>query len=377
MPDLRSLPPIDHAAHRHAVRSRLAAAELDVLLVTDPANVRYLTGFAGSNGQVLLGRQATDDRLVTDHRYEERARTEARGLEVVLSRDPLAVAVQHAAGRDSNGTLGVEADHLSWQQAERLRALAEDARRSPVATLAVRPTTGLVEEGRVVKDAAELARLAEACRLTVDALSWLLTEVARAGRTERELAIALERRFVDLGADGVAFPSIVAAGPNGAVPHHAPTDRPLARGELLTVDCGAVVDGYHADCTRTIALGDPPDELAAVHEVVRQAQATGRAAAVAGATGADVDAAARGVIAAAGFGERFVHGTGHGLGLRVHEAPTVGQGGHATLAAGTALTVEPGIYLPGVGGVRIEDTIVVTADGPAHILTDLSRELRP
>ncbi len=369
MPDPGSLPPIDHAAHRDAARSRLATAELALLLVTDPANVRYLTGFAGSNGQVLIARDAADDRLITDDRYVERAATEAPGLEVVVSREPLPVAIDHAAGR--HPALGFEADHLTWRQGERLRGLAADA------DVRVEPTTGTVERPREVKDTAELARLTAACQVTVDALTWLLAEVVAAGRTERELALTLERRFLDLGGDGVAFPSIVAAGPNGAIPHHAPTDRPLAEGELLTVDCGAIVDGYHADCTRTVAVGDVAAELVTIHEVVREAQAAGRAVAVAGATVGHVDAAARDVIATAGFGPRFVHGTGHGVGLAIHEAPAVGQGGRATLAAGTALTVEPGIYLPGVGGVRIEDTIVVTADGPARILTDLSRELRP
>jgi Xaa-Pro aminopeptidase len=364
-----SLPPIDHAAHRSTVRTRLAVTDLDLLLVTDPVNVRYLTGFAGSNGQVLIAQDAADDRLITDDRYVERANTEAPGLEVAVSRDPLAVAVAHAAGR--HPALGFEAAHLTWRQGERLLQLAQDA------GVHIRPTTEVVEGPREVKDAAELARLAAACQVTADALEWLFAEVVTTGRTERQLTLALERRFLDLGADGVAFPSIVAAGPNGAIPHHAPTDRAIAGGELLTVDCGATVEGYHADCTRTIAVGEVPTELQTVHDVVREAQASGRDAAVAGATAGEVDAAAREVVTAAGFGPRFVHGTGHGVGLAIHEAPAVGQGGPATLAAGMALTVEPGIYIPGVAGVRIEDTIVVTAAGPARVLTDLSRELRP
>jgi Xaa-Pro aminopeptidase len=368
-----ALPPIDHSAHRDALRSRLGVGGPTALLVTDPANVRYLSGFAGSNGQLLLAVDPSDDRLITDDRYLERAATEAPGLEVVLSRDPLAVAVERHGG--ATAVLGFEADHLTWRQGERLRQLAA------AADLEVTPTSGLLTGFRVVKSEAELARLERACAVTVDALGWLLHEVVAPGRTERELATALERRFVDLGADGVAFPSIVASGPNGAVPHHAPTGRRLAAGELVTIDCGALVDGYHADCTRTVvvgdALGDGVGELVAVHAVVAEAQASGRAAAVAGARAGDVDAAARGVITAAGYGPRFVHGTGHGVGLAIHEAPAVARGARATLAARTALTVEPGIYLPGVGGVRIEDTIVVTADGPAHILTDLSRELRP
>jgi Xaa-Pro aminopeptidase len=368
-----TLPPIDHGAHREALRSRLGIEGLSALLVTDPANVRYLSGFAGSNGQLLVVAEADADRLITDDRYLERAATEAPSLEVVLSRDPLVVAVERL-GRGT-AVLGFEADHLTWHQGERLKELAAASR------LEVTPTSGLLTQHRAVKDAAELARLERACAITVDALDWLLREVVAPGRTERELATALERRFVDLGADAVAFPSIVASGPNGAIPHHAPTGRRLAAGELVTVDCGALVDGYHADCTRTVAVGDAVGdgvgELVAVHAVVAEAQAAGRAAAVSGARAGDVDAAAREVVTAAGYGPRFVHGTGHGVGLAIHEAPAVARGARATLAARTALTVEPGIYLPGVGGVRIEDTIVVTADGPAHVLTDLPRELRP
>jgi Xaa-Pro aminopeptidase len=361
-----TLPPHDHAARRDRLRAELADAEVDLLLVTAPANVAYLSGFTGSNGQVLVARDASEDRLVTDARYEERAAAEAPDLPATLSRDAVAVAFERLDG----GRLGVEAEHLSWAAGRDLEGRARDHGVDPVAT------TGLVEALRVVKDEAELARLANACQLTVDALHWLVEEVVAVGRTERELAVALERRFVDLGADGVAFPSIVASGPNAAVPHHAPTDRPLQPGDLLTIDCGAQVGGYHADCTRTYAIDHLDDELVRVHELVRTAQEAGRAAAVAGATSGDVDAAAREVIEAAGYGDRFVHGTGHGVGLDIHEAPAVARGARATLAPRTALTVEPGVYLPGTGGVRIEDTIVVTADGSPTTLTAAPRDLR-
>jgi Xaa-Pro aminopeptidase len=235
----------------------------------------------------------------------------------------------------------------------------------------------LVTSLRLVKDDAEVARLEAACAITTRALAGILDELVSPGVTERTVATALERRFVDLGGDGVAFPSIVASGPNGAVPHHEPSDRPLERGELVTIDCGAQVDGYHADCTRTVAIGRPRDtELVHVHEVVQAAQAAGRDTVRSGALAADVDAAARSVIADAGYGAAFVHGTGHGVGLQIHEAPAVAQGSAATLRPGIVLTVEPGIYLPGRGGVRIEDTVVVTAEPPARVLTDTPRELR-
>jgi Xaa-Pro aminopeptidase len=344
----------------------MQGADIDVLLVTGPANVRYLSGFSGSSGQVLLTATASRDRLVTDDRYAGRAAVEAPDLPPEISRDPAGVAL--AASRSA--TLAVEAAHLTWAAAQDLRT------RSQAQGTRVVGTTDLVEPFREVKDEVELTRLAEACEVTVAALAWLFDGPARVGRTERELAVALERRFVDLGADGVAFPSIVAGGPNAAIPHHTPSERPLVAGDLLTVDCGAVVDGYHADCTRTVAVGHLDAELDAVYQLVLAAQRAGRDAAVAGATAGDVDAAARSVIDEGGHGDRFVHGTGHGVGLEIHEAPAVARGSRATLRAGTALTVEPGVYLPGLGGVRIEDTIVVTADGPARTLTDTPRDLR-
>ncbi|MEX0705768.1 MAG: M24 family metallopeptidase, partial [Nitriliruptoraceae bacterium] len=209
-----------------------------------------------------------------------------------------------------------------------------------------------------------------------EALTWLVDVHGLAGHTERALAVALERRFVDLGADGVAFPSIVASGPNGAVPHHDPGSRVVQQGDLVTLDCGALVDGHHADCTRTFAVGKPDPVLVEVYEVVARAQAAGRAAVRAGVCAGDVDRAARQVAREAGHLEHYVHPTGHGVGLEIHEAPAVAPGSTATIDVGAVLTVEPGIYLPGIGGVRIEDTLVVDVHGAGRVLTDLPHELR-
>ena len=356
---------VDRAARRDQVRRVLAAHDLDALLLLDPADVRYLSGFAGSNGQVLLTVDSDGDRLLTDGRYEGPARA-LDDLEVALSRDPLAVATEVVPG----GTIGVDDASLSWADARRWQDRADEAGGRLVAV------DDPVGAARQVKDDAEIATLAQACAITVDALEELFADQVRVGVTERQLARWLERRFVDLGAEQVAFPSIVASGPNAAVPHHTPTDRPLATGDVLTVDCGARVDGYHADCTRTVAVGHLDAPLDEVYALVEQAQAAGRAAAVTGAAAGDVDRACREVIAAAGYGARFVHGTGHGVGLDIHERPAVARGASATLRPGTTLTVEPGVYLPGIGGVRIEDTIVVTADGAPRVLTDTPRELR-
>jgi Xaa-Pro aminopeptidase len=361
--------PPDHAGRRGRLLPGLEVAGVDLLLVTSAPNVAYLTGFTGSNGQLLLTRDPDGARLITDDRYLDRAAIESPDLEVVRSRDPGGVALDVAAA-GAGPRLGVEADDVTWSEAERLRVRAAEQGVEVVAT------RGLVEVLRAVKDDHEVARLARACEITTRAMTELFVDRAVVGASERELAVWLERRFVDLGADGVAFPSIVASGPNGAIPHHAPGGRRLEDGDLLTVDAGALVGGYHADCTRTVVVGSDHGQLADVHALVERAQAAGRAAAVAGAVTGDVDAAAREVIEAAGRGASFVHGTGHGVGLEVHEAPAVARGAAATLVPGTALTVEPGVYLPGIGGVRIEDTIVVTADGPPRVLTDIPRSRR-
>jgi Xaa-Pro aminopeptidase len=231
-----------------------------------------------------------------------------------------------------------------------------------------------IEELRMVKDAEELELLATACRLSSQALADVLPQI-RSGLSERTLASLLDSRMIELGADAPAFGTIVASGPNGAIPHHAPTDRPLRRGDLVTMDFGALYRGYHADMTRTVAVGEPAGWQRDVYELVAEAQRTGIDAVEPGAEAAAVDAAAREVIEAAGHSEHFQHGLGHGVGLEIHEAPMLGYGAAGKLADRVPVTVEPGVYLPGKGGVRIEDVLVVTAGGGARILTSTTREL--
>ncbi|MEX2486002.1 MAG: Xaa-Pro peptidase family protein [Nitriliruptoraceae bacterium] len=343
----------------------MLAAEIgdaDALLVTAPTNVRYLTGFTGSNGSVLIDR-AGPDRLYTDPRYTARAEQEAPGIAVEIVADALMATLPPVAGR----RLAVEARHLDWHRAQRLQTRAAAHHVQIVAT------TGMVERLRRIKDANEIEQLREACRITTSALATTMEEL-RPGVTERETAVSLERRMIDLGAEAIAFPSIVASGPNGAIPHHTPTERRIGRRELVTIDCGAVVGGYHADCTRTVAVGEPSPQLHRAYEVVRHAQESGRDAVRTGRSISQVDAACRAVIDEAGFAHAFVHPTGHGVGLDVHEWPTVADGVHATIEPGMVLTVEPGVYLAEIGGVRIEDTIAVLDDG-LEVLTDLPREL--
>jgi len=348
-----------------ALQALLPAVDVDALLVTDLVNVAYLSGFTGSNAALVVP-TAGEAVLVTDARYTERAAAEAPGMEMVLGRAAGAVAARTAAARGAR-RLGFESAHVSVDGHSALVAAAGSA--------GLRRTPGLVERLRAVKDDAEVAALRAACALADAALSDLLAAGGlAAGRTERQVARDLDDRMRDLGAPGPSFETIVAAGPHSAVPHHAPTDTPLRRGDLVIVDFGALVDGYHSDTTRTFVVGPPADWQREIHAVVAEGQRLGRAALRPGAVSADVDGAARTSIAGAGYGEAFTHGLGHGVGLEIHEDPFFTVTGIAALAAGMVVTVEPGVYLSGRGGVRIEDSLVV-GDGEAESLTRLPREL--
>jgi Xaa-Pro aminopeptidase len=230
-----------------------------------------------------------------------------------------------------------------------------------------------IEELRTVKDPSEIELLGTACRISCQAIADIFSLI-RPGLTERQLAAALDARMTALGAERPAFDTIVASGPNGAIPHHAPTDRPVRRGDLITMDFGALYGGYHADMTRTVALGEPAGWQREIYELVAAAQRAGLDAARPDADVADVDAAARDLIRDAGHGDHFQHGLGHGVGLEIHEAPAIGYGATGKLASRVPVTVEPGVYLPGRGGVRIEDVLVVGAGGTG-LLTTTTREL--
>ncbi len=352
------------AARRDRLRDSLPA-DVDVLLVSEPRNVRYLTGFTGSSANAIVGVDGAADALVTDARYEQRAAIECQDIRIVVVSDGGRSLVTNLAGQ----RVGVESHHLSWQAVERLRSeLAAESSE-------IVPLANMVERLRMIKDRDEVERIAAACALTVAAFEWLCSGTLRSGASECDVARQLERRMLDLGADDIAFASIVAAGPNGAIPHHAPTDRRVEKGDLVTVDCGATLDGYHADFTRTIAVGASTAQQREIYDIVEQAQRNGTAAAVPGQRVSDVDASCRSVIASAGHGAAFVHPAGHGIGLAVHEAPIVSAHARGSLEPGIVLTVEPGIYRPEFGGIRIEDTLVVQ-DGAPKILTESPRELR-
>ena len=332
---------------------------LDCQLVTRLVNVRYLTGFGGTNGACLCG---PGKRLfLTDFRYGERAAAELDGWEIeTIEGDWLGGVAERLAGR-----VGFEDDHLSVRVLGKLEQQVGEG-------VELAPAGGLVEQLRRVKDDGELASITAAAELADEVYRWLL-ERGFGGRSEREVARAAEARIRELDAEP-SFPPIVAAGPNGALPHAEPGERVIEKGQMVVVDMGAEVDRYCSDCTRTFACGEPDGRAREVYELVRAAQAAGLDGIAAGKEGTAVDAVARELIDAAGHGGRFGHGLGHGVGLEVHEAPRLGTRSEDTLLAGDVVTVEPGIYLPGELGVRIEDLVVVGEDGHRN-LSGLSKDL--
>jgi Xaa-Pro aminopeptidase len=357
-----------HAARRAAVQQRVAALDADAALITSRPNVRYLTGLVSSHAAVLLPADG-DAILATDSRYAGTAARDCADLELVIDQK-VEPALAERAVREGWLRLAFEAHEMS---VERHQTLVEFERLDLVHLGRV------VEQLRMVKDESEIGLLQRACAITEEAFSTAIHLIVP-GMTEHAFAILLDRAMIDLGAEALAFDSIVASGPNGAIPHHRPGDRAFVTGDLVTIDCGARFGGYHADMTRTIAVGQASGWQLEVYDLVAAAQAAGVAAARPGRSVADVDETARAMISDAGHGGHFSHGLGHGVGLEIHEAPSIGSGKPGTLGDRVPITIEPGIYLPGTGGVRIEDTLVVRAghggaDAPAQLLTTTTREL--
>ena len=345
-------------------RDRLVAAlderGLDGVFVTTLVNVRYLTGFTGSNGALLVPREGLPV-FFTDGRYRDQAAQQLPDVEHVIERD-IAGAV---SPRMTAGTWGVETHTLSVDGHANLASLVPDV------TLAA--SDRIVESLRVVKDDDEIEHLRTACRISTEALEGLLAGPL-VGRTEREVARDLENRMLDLGAEAIAFETILASGENSAIPHHSPTDRVLQTGDFMKADFGARVAGYHADCTRTVVLGRADDWQREVYGAVQTSQAAGLDHFRDGAKVSDSDDAARALLDAAGWLHAFTTGLGHGVGLEIHEDPFIAARNTAKLVSRTVLTMEPGIYVPGRGGVRIEDTVLVTTGAP-EVLTTMTKDL--
>jgi Xaa-Pro aminopeptidase len=356
------LPAMDVAGRLPRLRETMTTEGIDALVITNLTNVRYLTGFTGSAGVLWVGTDRTV--LITDGRYETQSAEQLAAAGVAIGIEVGAAPRQAEIGASLPGPgdkrIGLEATHVTWAG---MQAFADTW--FPHAE--VLPTTGLVERHRRVKDAGEIARVGRAAAIADRALATVrgrLDDVAAgAVVTELDFALELDVEMKRLGADEPSFATIVASGPNSAKPHHRPSGRPFGVGEPIVLDFGARVDGYCSDMTRTVWVGALQEEMRPVLALVAASQSAGVAAVVAGAEARSIDQACRAVITAAGLGERFVHGTGHGVGIDIHEAPAVASTSLDTLHAGHVVTVEPGVYLPGLGGVRIEDTLVVTAAG--------------
>jgi Xaa-Pro aminopeptidase len=349
---------VDHHLRRDRLASRLGELEIDAVLVTRLPNVRYLTGFTGSNAQALV--RTGGGTFFTDGRYTEQARREAPDLERITYSQDFGAMVLAACRAAAVSRLGFESAGMTVRAHTKLRDELEGVELIPLGDE--------VEQLRWVKDAEEIRLLEQAQEATDQAFEDILEKLA-VGLSEREVAQELEHAMRRAGADGLSFDTIVAFGENAAEPHHEPGHRTLEDGDVVKLDFGALWGGYHADMTRTVAFGTIAGELRRIYDVVHEAQRAGIEAVREGAKGGEVDAASREVVEAAGYGERFSHSLGHGVGLEVHEGPSLRREGTDVLPARSVVTVEPGVYVPGLGGVRIEDTVEVTSEGCRVIAT--------
>ncbi|AKE39253.1 Xaa-Pro aminopeptidase [Corynebacterium camporealensis] len=350
---------------RRKLAAELAGQRIDAMLVTNLIHVRYLSGFSGSNGGLLL-RKDLSALMATDGRYTTQIAEEVPDIEAIIKR---AVGPTLLGEVEGPTRVGYEADYVSVSELRKLEEAAPE-------DVTLVPVSGVIEKVRLVKDSTELQRLEEIALLADKALAELLEagELA-AGRTERQVAADLEYRMRMAGSERVSFDTIVASGPNSAKPHHGADDRVIEEGDLVTIDFGAHLHGFNSDCTRTFGIGKLGDFEREIYDLVLRAQEAGVKAAVPGAKLVDIDAACRDIIEEAGYGEYFVHSTGHGVGLEVHEGPSAAKTGKGELEPGMTLTIEPGVYVPGKGGVRIEDTLIITQGAP-KIITPMSKELR-
>jgi Xaa-Pro aminopeptidase len=344
---------MDYEGRIRRVAGALPDQKVDALLVTSLTNARYLTGFSGTNGQVLVKPDGAT--FFTDPRYRARATQIVTGADVVIYPNKLTdVLTEHFSGR----VLGVEGQNMTLAQRASLEEALDD--------VAIESTGNVVEDLRRIKEPAEIELIRQAVVIGDETLAWVLG-VLTPGATEEQVALDIEMRLRTSGAEAVSFPPIVGSGPLSAHIHHTPSDRPLEHGDFVLFDLGCVVDGYCSDLTRTIVLGRATDDQRSIYATVLAAQSRGIEAVAPNAPGRQVDATARAIIDDAGHADHFGHGLGHGVGLDVHEAPRLHRASEDSLVAGDVVTVEPGIYVDGMGGVRIEDCVLVT-DAGAEVL---------
>lgn len=339
------------------------ASTSNAALFFDAVNIRYLSGFSGSNSALLIGTDANDDLLLTDERYTKRAKDEAIDIKIEINRDFFSI-IKSQVTQLKLSKISIDPKLLTFTQAEFIQ---KDL------NLELVKFKDFLSPLRMIKDEYEIKQIRKACAITADTL-WFLINDLRPGMNEKQIARLLQEGFLKRGADGLAFSSIVASGINSATPHHEPSNRVLERGDMVTIDCGALVNGYHADMTRTVFIGTCADWQKEIYDTVMNAQMLGRKKLKIGVSAEEVDQECRKYIEEANFGSYFVHGTGHGVGLEIHEPMFLAKEVKTKLSSGNCVTVEPGIYLPEKGGVRIEDTCLVT-DGEAEVLTPGSHEI--
>ena len=353
---------VDHRGRVAKVGARLGEAGVDALLVTDLSNVQYLTGFTGTNGQVLI---TSDSALfLSDTRYEARAGTLVKDAEISIYALNLWDVLPQRLTDLGVKRLGVEATNVTLA--------TRDALSEHLGGVDLVPTKKLVEQIRRAKEPAEIDLLERAIRIGDEAFEWVLDRLVP-GASERQIALDLEVRMREQGAEAVSFEPIVGSGPLSAHIHHTPSDREFEKGDIVLLDFGCKVDGYCSDMTRTVVIGPASDEYREMYDLVLRSHLAGVEAVAAGVPCADVDAASRGVIEAAGKGELFGHGLGHGVGLDIHEEPRMNRESKDSLIENDVVTIEPGVYVPGLGGVRIEDC-VVAEDGGRRVLTSARKD---
>ncbi|WP_157108937.1 aminopeptidase P family protein [Corynebacterium aquilae] len=352
------------STRRRTLAAALAAQRIDSMLVTHLQHVRYLSGFSGSNGALIVNKDLSAQ-ISTDGRYLTQVAEEVPDLEAVNARQCATALLEKVSGVRR---VGFEADFVSVSEFERLQAACGE-------DVTLVPVSGVIEKIRLIKEPLEQTRLKEVAALASKAFEDLLAAGELAvGRTERQVAADLEYRMRMAGSERVSFDTIVASGPNSAKPHHDASDRVIEAGDLVTIDFGAHRLGFNSDMTRTVIMGHTTEFTQEIYDIVLRAQLAGVEAATPGTALVDVDKACRDIITEAGYGEFFVHSTGHGIGLDVHEAPSASVSGQGVLQPGMTLTIEPGIYVPGKGGVRIEDTLIITQGAP-EVITTTSKDL--
>ncbi|MCE9589412.1 MAG: Xaa-Pro peptidase family protein [Planctomycetes bacterium] len=355
----------DTNARVRALRDRLKPHGISALLVTNPNDIRYLTGFVGHDSWALVPMAGEPVTIISDNRFEEQIGREAPRAKAVMRKGSLSEAVAKLAAKTKAKRIGLQPEHVSLQQYKALSKAVGSARLKPV-------TDGLIQQ-RAVKDAGEIADIRRALKAQQEAFR-RVTRAIRPGDSEQTVAAKLEYTMRLLGADGPSFNTIIAAGANASLPHAIPGPAKVRSGGIVLIDWGAKFNGYCSDLTRVIALGRMPAKIREIYKIVLDAQLAGIAAIAPGKKLKDIDKVARDIIKKAGYGDRFGHGLGHGIGLDIHEQPSLSWRTEERLEVGQVVTVEPGIYLPGVGGVRIEDDVLVTPRGH-EVLSDLPKGL--